>query len=210
MASKSLLRSFIGKRLPATDAVNEAGGRAYANAAKHQLAQYAATGCLNQTFDKSSAEQLDTVLKLTEQVSPEFIAQTALYARQTGYLKDMPTSLCAAIFGQVTRLVGRSIRPSHRQRKDVTQLCTDHAFGSRWSQKPANSAQATDFAMAGIKVGQAVVCWFHGKRSFAGRRYQNGAPEIAVSFSKRAVRLHHWQSLQPRRVAGNCSAVQKV
>jgi len=38
-----------GEVVPAADAVNEAGGLAYAMPPKHALAQYAATGCLNQT-----------------------------------------------------------------------------------------------------------------------------------------------------------------
>lgn len=76
MANKSSFQSFIGKHLPVADAINEAGERAHVMAAKHQLA---------------------TVLKLTSQVSPEFITRTALYARQTGYMKDMPALLCAVL-----------------------------------------------------------------------------------------------------------------
>ena len=97
MANKTLFQSTIGKLLTGADTHNEAGGRAYSLNAQHQLAQYAATGCLNRTFYASASDQLDTVLKLTEKVEPEFIAKTALYARHTGYMKDMPALLCAVL-----------------------------------------------------------------------------------------------------------------
>ena len=97
MANKTLFKSYSGNLLPKTDARNEAGGTAYRLSAKHTLAQYAATGCLNSTFYASADQQLDKVLKMCEQVEPEFIAKTALYARQKGYMKDMPALLCAVL-----------------------------------------------------------------------------------------------------------------
>jgi len=50
MANKSLFASFASQAAPKADTVNEAGGVAYASSAKHALAQYAITGCLNSTF----------------------------------------------------------------------------------------------------------------------------------------------------------------
>lgn len=97
MASKSLFKSMVGKLLPKTNAVNEAGGQAYRFGPKHALAQYAATGCLNSTYYASGEQQLADVLALCEQVEPEFIARTALFARQKGLMKDMPALLCAVL-----------------------------------------------------------------------------------------------------------------
>lgn len=97
MANKSLFRTVIGKLLPRTDAVNEAGGQAYQFGPKHALAQYAATGCLNSTFYASAEDQLADVLGLCEKVEPEFIARTALFAREQGFMKDMPALLCAVL-----------------------------------------------------------------------------------------------------------------
>ena len=97
MASKTLFKSLIGKLAPKANTVNEAGGIAYAMTPKHALAQYAATGCMNQTFYASAEEQLDKVLTLAGQVDPMFVAKTAIYARQKGYMKDMPALLCAAL-----------------------------------------------------------------------------------------------------------------
>ena len=97
MANKSLFRSIAGKLLPQTDVLNHEQAPAYAFDAQHQLAQYAATGCLSATFYASAEEQLATVLKLTERVEPEFIARTALFARQQGYMKDLPALLTAVL-----------------------------------------------------------------------------------------------------------------
>ena len=97
MANKSLFKSIVGKLLPQTDAVNEAGGVAYAMSSKQMLAQYAATGCLNSTFYASADMQLKMVLELCAKVEPEFVAKTALYARTKGYMKDMPALLVAVL-----------------------------------------------------------------------------------------------------------------
>ena len=50
MANKNLFKTVAGKLLPKTDALNEHLAPAYALSPKAQLAQYAATGCLNHTF----------------------------------------------------------------------------------------------------------------------------------------------------------------
>ncbi len=97
MANKSLFRSLVGKLLPAADSRNEAGALAYRMSDKHMLAQYAATGCLNNTFYAAGEEQLQIVLQLCRKVEPEFIAQTALYARTQSSMKDMPALLLAIL-----------------------------------------------------------------------------------------------------------------
>lgn len=97
MGNRALFRTSRGKLAPKADAVNEAGGLAYRLSPKHALAQYAATGCLNQTYYATAAAQLETVLRLCGDVEPEFIAKTAVYCREHGYMKDMPALLCAAL-----------------------------------------------------------------------------------------------------------------
>ncbi|MGK5060795.1 RNA-binding protein [Janthinobacterium sp. LB2P49] len=86
--------------LPAALARNAEGAPAYALTPRHQLAQYAATGCLNTTFYASAEAQLATVLELCKAVEPAFIAQTAVYCRERGYMKDMPALLVAVLAGQ--------------------------------------------------------------------------------------------------------------
>ncbi len=97
MANTSLFRSLVGPKLPKTDIRNEPGARAFAFGPKHALAQYAVTGCLNSTFYATAETQLDQVLKLAGAVEPEFLAKTAIYCRQSGYMKDMPALLCASL-----------------------------------------------------------------------------------------------------------------
>ena len=97
MANKSLFQSLRGALLPQADAVNEAGGPAYTLAPKQALAQYAATGCLNSTYYASAEDQLQKVLALTKEVDAQFVAKTAVYAREKGFMKDMPAVLCAAL-----------------------------------------------------------------------------------------------------------------
>lgn len=98
MANKSIFgTSTRNKKGPATDTVNEAGGKAYAFGPEHALAQLAATGCLNATFYATAEQQLDTVLDLAKKVSPKYLAQVALFARERGYMKDMPALLLAIL-----------------------------------------------------------------------------------------------------------------
>jgi 60 kDa SS-A/Ro ribonucleoprotein len=82
---------------PKTDAVNEAGGRAYQLSPKAALAQYAATGCLNRTFYADAGEQMEKILALIGELDAEFVAKTAVYAREKGFMKDMPALLVAML-----------------------------------------------------------------------------------------------------------------
>lgn len=96
MANTILFQS-IKNRLIKTDTYNEAGGIAYTLTPKQQLAQLAATGCLNNTYYADAQSQLDQVLKLAESLDAEYIAKTAVYARQKGFMKDMPALLLAVL-----------------------------------------------------------------------------------------------------------------
>src|SRR5687768_6855505 len=97
MANKSLFQSLAGKLIPATNALNEENAPAYRLTPKHALAQYAATGCLNQTFYATGEEQLKSVLALCAGLEPAFIARTAVFCREQALMKDMPALLCAVL-----------------------------------------------------------------------------------------------------------------
>jgi 60 kDa SS-A/Ro ribonucleoprotein len=107
MANKTLFKSLFGKLVPATNAVNEEFAPAYALSPKHQLAQYAATGCLNRTFYATAGEQLAKVLVLCNDVDAEFIARTAVFCRERGFMKDMPALLCAVLSVKDRELLAR-------------------------------------------------------------------------------------------------------
>jgi 60 kDa SS-A/Ro ribonucleoprotein len=97
MANTSLFTSSRGAYVPAADTHNAAGGIAYARGPEAALALYAATGCLNGTFYAGAEEQLETALQLCARVDPRFIAKTAVYARRTAFMKDMPALLLASV-----------------------------------------------------------------------------------------------------------------
>ncbi|HET6852692.1 MAG TPA: hypothetical protein VFH46_10225 [Pyrinomonadaceae bacterium] len=107
MANKTLFKSLIGKLARATDAVNEERAPAYALSPKHQLAQYAATGCLNTTFYAGADEQLAKALELCAEIDAEFIAKTAVFCRERGFMKDMPALLCAVLSIKDRELLAR-------------------------------------------------------------------------------------------------------
>ncbi|MEZ0385626.1 MAG: RNA-binding protein, partial [Verrucomicrobium sp.] len=97
MANKHLFQTSPGALLPRAAAVNEAGGVAYDLADRAALAQLAATGCLTSTYYASAQSQLDKVLQLAMKAPTDFLARTALYCRQKGFMKDTPALLCAVL-----------------------------------------------------------------------------------------------------------------
>ena len=164
MANTSLFRSLAGALTPTADARNEAGGPAYTMSAAQTLAQYAATGCLNATFYASAEEQLDRVLTLAAEASPEFIAKTAVYARERGAMKDMPALLLAVLSRRDPALMDRvfdRIVDSPRMLRTFVQIVRSGATG----RKSLGSApkrcvrrwldQRTDAALFAASVGNA-------------------------------------------------------
>lgn len=97
MVNTQLFQTSKGALLPAATARNAEHAPAYAFDVRHQLAQFAATGCLNQTFYATADAQLDQVSALAQQVDPAFVAKTAIYARECGHMKDMPALLAASL-----------------------------------------------------------------------------------------------------------------
>lgn len=97
MANKNLFQTVKGYFTPKADTINEAGGTAYKLSPKAALAQYAATGCFSNTFYADAGEQLEKVIELARELDAEFIAKTAVYAREKGFMKDMPALLVAIL-----------------------------------------------------------------------------------------------------------------
>ena len=107
MANKHLFQRMVGKLILPADSLNNEFAPAYALSNEGALAQYATTGCLNTTFYATDSDQLGTVINLCEKVDPLFVAQTAVYARETGYMKDMPALLCAYLAAKDVCLTDR-------------------------------------------------------------------------------------------------------
>ena len=107
MANKQLFNSKRGKHasVPKSNTRNKAGGRAYSMKDKHALAQYAVTGMFTDTYYDSAENQLKQAIELASKCDPLFIAQCAVYAREKGYMKDMPAFLCAVLASRDTELL---------------------------------------------------------------------------------------------------------
>ena len=134
MANKTLFKSLVGKLIPAADARNEHGAPAYRLTPKQALAQYAATGCLGATFYAGAAEQLAKILELCEQVEPEFVAKTAVYARERGLMKDAPALLLAVLAAKDVRLLARvfpRVVDNGRMLRNFVQIVRSGAAGRK-------------------------------------------------------------------------------
>ena len=88
-----LNKQLLAKSVVGANCVNAAGGAAYALEARQALAQLALTGTLNDTYYVDAHAQLDELLQRCFEVSPAFVAKTAIYAREQGRMKDTPVRL---------------------------------------------------------------------------------------------------------------------
>jgi 60 kDa SS-A/Ro ribonucleoprotein len=135
MANAELFRSANkGDLAPQTDTVNNAGGTAYALSEKAALANYATTGCFNNTFYVGSSDQVDTVKTLCQSVSAEFIAKTAIYARKNGMMKDMPCALLCILLSKDTQLfkgVFPKVVDNVKMLRTFSQMLRSGVFGRK-------------------------------------------------------------------------------
>ncbi len=132
MANAQLFQTLKGIFVPRADGLNSAAAPAYSMTPRHQLAQYAATGCLNSTYYVNAQSQLATVLELCEKVDTKFIAQTAIYCRERGYMKDMPallTAVLAAKGAPELTPVFRRVVNNGKMLRNVVQIIRSGAAG---------------------------------------------------------------------------------
>jgi 60 kDa SS-A/Ro ribonucleoprotein len=120
---------------PRVSATNEAGGRAYALTPKHALAQIASTGCFNGVFYTNAEDQLSELRKLIVQVDDDvFLAKLAVYARERGFMKDMPAALLVALSKRNPQLMHQvfdRIVDNGRVLRTVFQMIRSGQFGRK-------------------------------------------------------------------------------
>lgn len=134
MANTQLFQSTRGAFVPAAMDANSEGAPAYRFSPKHLLAQYAVTGCLNNTFYASGADQLEQVLELSKQLDAEFIAKTAVYARESASMKDMPALLLAVLSTkspEYLRRVFDRVIDNGRMLRNFVQIIRSGAVGRK-------------------------------------------------------------------------------
>lgn len=163
MANTTLFQS-IKNCFTKTDTHNEAGGIAYTLTPKQQLAQLAATGCLNNTFYADAQSQLDQVLKLAESLDAEFIAKTAVYARQKGFMKDMPALLLAVLAQKDVNMLARvfdQVVDNGKMLRNFAQIIRSGAVGRKsFGNRPKKLMQtwlltATEKQLLNAAVGNS-------------------------------------------------------
>ena len=163
MANTTLFQS-IKNRFTKTDTYNEAGGIAYTLTPKQQLAQLAATGCLNNTYYADAQSQLDQVLKLAESLDAEFIAKTAVYARQKGFMKDMPALLLAVLAQKDVNMLARvfdQVMDNGKMLRNFAQIIRSGAVGRKsFGNRPKKLMQtwlltATEKQLLNAAVGNS-------------------------------------------------------
>ena len=163
MANTTLFQS-IKNRFTKTDTHNEAGGIAYTLTPKQQLAQLAATGCLNNTYYADAQSQLDQVLKLAESLDAEFIAKTAVYTRQKGFMKDMPALLLAVLAQKDVNMLARvfdQVVDNGKMLRNFAQIIRSGAVGRKsFGNRPKKLMQtwlltATEKQLLNAAVGNS-------------------------------------------------------
>ena len=134
MASSTLFAALRGLLPSPATAATEAGGLAYAQSPEAALAVYAATGCLNGTYYASDETQLAQVLALAAQVEPGLVARTAIHARQSGHMKDMPALLLATLSvrnGEALAKAFRKVVDNGRMLRNFVQVMRSGRVGRK-------------------------------------------------------------------------------
>ena len=94
MVNKNIFKT----QKPVVTTRNNAGGHAYSMTAENALCQLAVTNCFNGTYYSSANDLLNKTKELVGQCKPETIAKIAVYARESGKMKDMPVFLLAYLY----------------------------------------------------------------------------------------------------------------
>lgn len=136
MANKSAFQKVIH---PLPNAVNAAGGAAYALSDYEALAQLCATSCFNGAYYASAADQLTHVVRLAAKVDAEFLAACAIYGRRHGRMKDAPAALVAALAARTPadvtpaqfRRVFSEVIDNGKMLRTFVQILRSGAFGRR-------------------------------------------------------------------------------
>jgi len=134
MVNTQLFQTLKGALLPNANSANAEQAPAYAFTPRHRLAQLAATGCLGQTFYANAEAQLDAVLALAKELDAAFVAKTALYAREAGFMKDMPALLAATLAARDVALLGQvfgRVMDNGKMLRNFVQIVRSGAVGRK-------------------------------------------------------------------------------
>jgi 60 kDa SS-A/Ro ribonucleoprotein len=176
--NKSLFRSRPTKT-PVTDMLNEAGGAAYKMSPKHALAQYAMTGCFNDTYYVSAEVQLDKVFELCGKVPADFVAKTAKYCREKGYMKDAPAFLLTYLSYQSPELFEKIFSDVINNFKMLSNIVQFARSGKFKNPRSASNKSCEHTTLPRV-MRRSIAKWLNGRdpnRIF--RDSIGGSPSIA-------------------------------
>ncbi|MCA8938067.1 MAG: TROVE domain-containing protein, partial [Planctomycetes bacterium] len=135
MANKKIFKSpSVAQKVPAANAVNDAGGKAYKREDKQALAQIACTNTFNGTYYASADQNLELAKKaaLALKNDPEFLAKVAVYSRNKGYMKDMPAflvTLLADLDTKTFRKIFPIVIDNGKMLRNFCQMARSGVFG---------------------------------------------------------------------------------
>jgi 60 kDa SS-A/Ro ribonucleoprotein len=153
MANKNIFKSPVSAgfpaNVPASDTVNLAGGKAYAYSDKHAVAQIACTGTFNGTFYASAEDNFKMVKEAVDKMreDPLFVAKLAVYARDKGYMKDMPAYMCAWLAGVdkvLFRKVFRKVIDNGKMLRNAIQMARSGQLGKVYNMSAGTWRHAID------------------------------------------------------------------
>lgn len=128
--NKNLFQSTSSVVAPATNAVNHAGGKAYQMTDKLALAQLVVTGTLTDTFYATAEGQLTELLTIAKRLvktDPEYIAKTAIYARDRAFMKDTPVLLLGILASETTQEARNALKKAFNKVIDNGKMLKNFA-----------------------------------------------------------------------------------
>ena len=142
-----LKRLFGSGKAPVANTNNEAGGRAYAFSPEHALAQYAVTGTMHNTFYATAGRAARTrSSRWPRRSTPEFVAKTAVYCRERGFMKDVPALLVAYLAKNdvgLMKAVFPRVIDNGKMLRNFVQIVRSGAVGRKsFGTAPKRAAQA--------------------------------------------------------------------
>ena len=173
---------------------------------------------MSRTFYASAEAQLDEVLNAAREVDAAFIAKTAVYARERGYMKDMPALLVRAALDAA----GGGVRCPRSAASSTTARCCATSCRScgrarlgvsRWARGRSASSRrgwpgASDREIVRASVGQDpsladVIKMVHPKPADASRAalyaYLIGKPYDVAALPQIGARVRGVQARRPAR-----------
>ena len=195
MANKSVFASKRGALIPAAKARNYEGAPAYVMTPEHRLAQLAVTGTLSRTFYAQAQHQLEDMLQAAQMVEADFLAKTAIYARQRGFMKDAPALLLAWLSMLQTPHFGLAfdrVVDNGKMLRTFVQIMRSGATGRKsLGTRPKRMIRHWLEKASDIEILRAAV----GQSPLAGRCNQDGASEARRRIARGALRLPHRQAV---------------